>query len=309
MSKGFKTINLHGCTSGVIEIPVIGENGNWYVGNDDTGVNARGDQGEPGPEGPQGPKGDQGETGPEGPQGIQGIQGEKGETGEMGPEGPQGIQGIQGEKGETGEIGPEGPQGIRGEKGETGATGPQGPQGAKGDTGATGATGPQGAKGDTPQLVANLTETVAGKALDATMGKTLDGKITNVNTNLTTVSNKLGGCYFYRNGNDFYIVGADSVSKKLGNTDYTVDSYDFNYSSHTASGYAQITNFNLTSIPNYQSLILNKNLFVFITRTEMFQADITSFPTYDYTSTGILTITSHQMRVEKVTVKVIKTSN
>lgn len=205
MAKGFHSINLHGCANGVIPTPVIGENGNWYVGNDDTGVNARGDQGITGPEGPQGPKGDLGEMGPEGPQGIQG---EKGETGEMGPQGskgdqgdqgPEGQRGIQGEKGETGPEGPQGiqgetgPQGIqgipgaKGEKGDSGAIGPQGAkgdkgdmgvQGPKGDKGDTGAIGPQGPKGDIPELVANLVETVPGKALDATMGRELSNSLT-----------------------------------------------------------------------------------------------------------------------------------
>lgn len=58
MSKGFKQINLHGCVSGILEVPVIGENGNWYIGNDDTGVKAQGEVGEQGPAGPQGPRGE-----------------------------------------------------------------------------------------------------------------------------------------------------------------------------------------------------------------------------------------------------------
>ena len=78
-------------------------------------------------------------------------------------------------------------------KGETGATGPQGEKGDKGDTGATGATGPQGEKGDKGdkgdqgntgssvdypyELVNGLTETTVGKALDATQGKVLNEKI------------------------------------------------------------------------------------------------------------------------------------
>ena len=138
--------------------PHIGENGNWYIGETDTGVKAQGENGvgitdvtkrivagvevlyitlsdgeekgfifPAGPQGPQGEKGDPGATGPQGPQG------EKGDPGATGPQGPQG------EKGDTGAQGPQGPQG---EKGDTGATGPQGPQGEKGDTGA------QGPKGD-----------------------------------------------------------------------------------------------------------------------------------------------------------------
>ena len=97
MQKGFKEVNLHGCVSGVIATPEIGENGNWFIGNDDTGVCAKGADGAVGPEGPQGEKGDQGENGPAGPQGSQGIQGEKGDKGD------KGDQGIQGEKGDKGE--------------------------------------------------------------------------------------------------------------------------------------------------------------------------------------------------------------
>ncbi len=199
MRKGFQAVNLHGCSSGVIATPVIGEDGNWYIGNDDTGVCARGEQGEKGESGemgPQGMEGERGETGPAGPQGIQGEKGEKGETGatglqgiqgergEKGEPGAAGPQGIQGEKGETGATGPQGVRGEQGEKGETGAAGPQGIRGEKGEKGEVGATGPQGLKGDTPELVANLSETNAGKALDATMGKVLDDKVEGVNNSL-----------------------------------------------------------------------------------------------------------------------------
>lgn len=59
----------------------VGENGNWFINGVDTGVSAQGPQGETGPQGPQG---ETGETGPEGPQGPQG------ETGETGPQGDKG---------------------------------------------------------------------------------------------------------------------------------------------------------------------------------------------------------------------------
>lgn len=59
-------------TSCMAESPKIGENGNWWIGNDDTGVSA------------QGPQGEKGETGE---QGESGAQGEKGETGEQGANG------------------------------------------------------------------------------------------------------------------------------------------------------------------------------------------------------------------------------
>lgn len=42
MQKGFKQVNLEGCVSGTLAVPVIGENGNWFIGNDDTRVCATG---------------------------------------------------------------------------------------------------------------------------------------------------------------------------------------------------------------------------------------------------------------------------
>lgn len=58
--------------------PTIGENGNWYLGETDTGKPSRGEKGEKGDAGdigPAGPKGDTGDTGPQGPKGEQGPQG------------------------------------------------------------------------------------------------------------------------------------------------------------------------------------------------------------------------------------------
>ena len=49
------------------ETPYIGENGNWFVGELDTGVQAQGAQG---PKGEQGPQGDTGATGPQGDTGA-----------------------------------------------------------------------------------------------------------------------------------------------------------------------------------------------------------------------------------------------
>lgn len=52
--------------------PHIGENGNWWVGDTDTGVSAAGSGGE-GTQGPPGPKGDKGDPGEPGPQGEKGA--------------------------------------------------------------------------------------------------------------------------------------------------------------------------------------------------------------------------------------------
>lgn len=54
MQKGFNVVNLHGTASGVIAVPVIGENGNWWIGNEDTGTPAQGPKGETGEPGSAG---------------------------------------------------------------------------------------------------------------------------------------------------------------------------------------------------------------------------------------------------------------
>ena len=94
--------------------PTIGDNGNWYLGDADTGKPSRGEQG------PAGPKGDTGGTGPQGPRGEIGPQGPEGPQGEIGPKGDTGAQGPQGE------MGPQGPRGEKGADGATGATGADG---------------------------------------------------------------------------------------------------------------------------------------------------------------------------------------
>ncbi len=124
--------------------PQIGENGNWFLGQVDTGKPSRG-IGAAGASGTtftpavdssgniswrndgnlqnpetvniKGPKGDRGI------QGQQGPKGDPGETGAPGPCGEQGIPGPQGLKGDTGERGEPGPRGLKGETGEKGETG------------------------------------------------------------------------------------------------------------------------------------------------------------------------------------------
>lgn len=64
--------------------PYVGDNGNWYIGADDTGKPSRGEKGEPGSPGAKGDKGDTGAQGIQGEQGIQGVQGAKGDKGDPG---------------------------------------------------------------------------------------------------------------------------------------------------------------------------------------------------------------------------------
>ena len=68
--------------------PYVGDNGNWYIGADDTGKPSRGAKGD------KGEKGDKGAQGIQGEQGIQGVQGEKGEPGSPGAKGDKGDPGA-----------------------------------------------------------------------------------------------------------------------------------------------------------------------------------------------------------------------
>lgn len=90
--------------------PHIGSNGNWYLGDTDTGKPSRG---ETGPKGEKGEKGDTGDTGPAGPKGDTGATGPQGIQGPVGPQGPQGEQGPQGIQGETGPTGADGKSAYR----------------------------------------------------------------------------------------------------------------------------------------------------------------------------------------------------
>lgn len=53
--------------------PHIGDNGNWYIGNTDTGKPSRGETGLQGPVGPVGPRGPQGEKGADGKTPVKGT--------------------------------------------------------------------------------------------------------------------------------------------------------------------------------------------------------------------------------------------
>lgn len=190
--------------------PTIGDNGNWYLGDTDTGKPSRGIQGE---------------------QGIQGIQGE------------QGIQGIQGE------TGPQGPQGepftikktyssvsemnadfnnmslgdyvmiansvevednaklytkgqsqwifITDFSGATGIQGPQGergPQGPQGEQGVQGIQGPQGIQGVAGVGITSITKT-------STSG--------NVDTYTILFTNNTTTTFQITNGDDYVLTNAD----------------------------------------------------------------------------------------------------
>ena len=117
---------------GVGLTPHIGANGNWWLGNNDTGQPARGEQGE---RGFRGERGEQGERGLPGERGIQGLQG------------AQGIQGLPGVKGDAGERGAQGERGLQGATGARGEKGERGEAGAKGSDGLPGTPGKNGVDG------------------------------------------------------------------------------------------------------------------------------------------------------------------
>ena len=127
--------------------PYIGDNGNWYVGLQDTGVSATG------PAGPPGEKGDPGKQGP------QGVPGPAGEDGEPGPAGATGATpNLQIGAVTTLDAGNNATASITGTtenpllnlgipKGADGAQGPQGDPGPAGQDGADGAPGQDGQDG------------------------------------------------------------------------------------------------------------------------------------------------------------------
>ena len=82
--------------------PHIGANGNWWLGDEDTGKPS---QGERGLQGLQGVAGAKGEKGDPGVQGAPGKDGAKGLPGAKGDPGAQGIQGLPGKDGAKGADG------------------------------------------------------------------------------------------------------------------------------------------------------------------------------------------------------------
>lgn len=121
--------------------PTIGSNGNWYLGDTDTGKPSRGATGSKGDTGAQGPKGDAGTAATITEVSAVTLPYTSEATVTMGgtasartfrfgiPQGHTGSQGEQGPKGDKGDTGPQGPIGPKGDKGDKGDVGPQGPQG------------------------------------------------------------------------------------------------------------------------------------------------------------------------------------
>ena len=192
---GAVTGSYDGSSAKTIEIPIgadgitptIGDNGNWYLGETDTGKPSRGDTG---------PRGETGATGAPGPQGPAGP---KGDTGDIGPQGIQGPQGEQGIQGETGSTGPAGPKGD---------AGPQGPQGDKGDKGADGKSAYQyavegGYGGTEEEFASKLNGLLGGSTVTVLSDNLFDkniattGKIFYHSSSGPTLIDQNGGFYAY----------------------------------------------------------------------------------------------------------------
>ena len=105
---------------------------------------------------------------------------------------------------------------------------------------------------------------------------------------VSTINNDLGGCSFEQEGEDFYIVGADAVRKKLGNN--TLIGRISKNSSNSIT-------FNCTSIPNYSKLksedfyITNITVLMHIYGGSSGAGNYTITPTVSYNqATGVLTV-------------------
>ena len=127
--------------------PHIGSNGNWFLGENDTGKPSRGATGAPGKDGADG------KPGAAGADGVTPHIGDNGnwylggtDTGKP----SRGATGAKGDAGATGPAGPAGPQGHAGAPGKDGAPGAPGAQGEKGEKGEKGDPGTPGAAGHTP---------------------------------------------------------------------------------------------------------------------------------------------------------------
>ena len=190
--------------------PTIGQNGNWYIGDTDTGKPSRGIQGE---------------------QGIQGIQGEQGIQGIQGETGPQGPQGepftIKKTYSSVSEMNADFNNMTLGDyvmiassvelednaklytKGQSqwifitdfsGATGIQGPQGERGPQGPQGEQGVQGIQG--PQGI----QGVAGVGITSVTKTSTSG---NVDTYTILFTNNSTTTFQITNGDDYVLTNAD----------------------------------------------------------------------------------------------------
>ena len=168
--------------------PHIGGNGNWYLGDTDTGMPSRGEDGAVGPQGAAGPQGDTGATGAQGEPGKDGTSATHSWNGTVltvtSASGTSSAD-LKGEKGDKGDAGE---QGVQGE------TGPQGPQGERGDTGATGAAGKDGVDGKDYVLTDTDRADIAALVIEMLGGNPVFG-IVDEDNNIIVSGNLADGTY------------------------------------------------------------------------------------------------------------------
>ena len=142
------------------ETPYVGENGNWFIGEDDTGKPSRGAKGEPGKDGV-----------------TPTFSIESVETGEPGTDADVTMTGDAPNHGLRFVI----PRGDKGDKGSPGAKGDKGEPGAKGEPGSPGAKGDKGDPGATPNLtIGSVTTLDAGQNATASMSGTAESPVLNL---------------------------------------------------------------------------------------------------------------------------------
>lgn len=140
--------------------PYVGENGNWYIGADDTGKPSRGAKGEPGTDGV-----------------TPTFSIESVETGEPGTDADVTMTGDAPNHGLRFVI-PRGNKGDKGDTGSPGARGDKGEPGAKGEPGSPGAKGDKGDPGATPNLTIGAVTTLeAGQNATASMSGTAESPV------------------------------------------------------------------------------------------------------------------------------------
>lgn len=178
------------------ETPYI-KDGNWWIGETDTGVKAQGVDGVNGVNGKDGTNGIDGKDGANGKDGVSATHSWNGTTltitsasgtSSANLKGEQGIQGIQGEKGDKGD---KGEQGIQGEKGIQGIQGVKGDKGEKGDKGDT---GEKGAKGDPYILTEADKAEITRMIIESLGGNPVFGYV-DANNNIIVSGNLADGTY------------------------------------------------------------------------------------------------------------------
>lgn len=191
--------------------PTIGDNGNWYLGETDTGKPSRGEQGEKGDTGAQGAKGDKGEPGAKGDTGPAGVPGKDGAKGDPGAPGKDGHSPVvtATKSGKTTTISVDGAAIATVEDGADGKPGAAGSDGITPHIGDNGnwyigstdtgkpSRGAKGDNGDTTVVDAALDGTSNNPVQNKAIYAALAAKAERVNSAKRTVRVEISGTFVY----------------------------------------------------------------------------------------------------------------